>query len=140
VSNNNNFGIYLYDSSNTNTIYFNDIYGNIYSQAFEESCTDNQWDNGTTGNYWGVDYISNYPDATNDGTIWNIPYEINGTGSGIDNFPLVNAITGDDTDDTTTDDTTTDDTESNAPGFSLIIAIFTSIFWLIRRRKMKKNN
>ena len=93
VSNNQGFGIYLYDSSNTNTIYFNDICGNTYSQAFEESCTDNQWDNGTTGNYWGVDYINNYPSATNDGTIWKIPYEINGSGSGIDHFPLVNSTT-----------------------------------------------
>ncbi|MHA2053183.1 MAG: NosD domain-containing protein [Candidatus Hodarchaeales archaeon] len=135
VSNNNGFGIYLYDSSNTNIIYFNDIYGNTHSQAFEESCTNNKWDNGTKGNYWGDDYINNYPSATNDGTIWNIPYEISGDGIGIDHFPIVNSITGDDT-----ENTTTDDTESNTPGFSLIVAIFTSIFWLIRRRKMKKNN
>ncbi|MHA2244862.1 MAG: right-handed parallel beta-helix repeat-containing protein [Candidatus Hodarchaeales archaeon] len=94
ISYNNDYGIILYSSSTTNTIYFNDIYGNTIGQAFEEDdCTDNHWDNGTTGNYWGVDYINNYPSATNDGTIWNIPYEISGDGSGIDHFPLVNSTT-----------------------------------------------
>jgi len=63
------------------------------SQAFEtEDCIDNQWDNGTTGNYWGVDYINSYPSTTNDGKIWNIPYEIRGSGTGTDYFPLVNGI------------------------------------------------
>lgn len=86
-------GIGLCSYSLTNIIYFNDIYGNINSQAVEENCYDNQWDNGTTGNYWGADYLNNYPSAMNDGKIWNIPYEISGNGTGLDHFPLVNSIT-----------------------------------------------
>ena len=123
VSNNNGTGIYLFYSNNSiltgnivsynfdygihlisfsaydlntanNIIYFNDIYGNTNGQAYEDAnCNDNHWDNGITGNYWGVDYINNYPSATNDGKIWNIPYEISGDGRGIDHFPLVNSIT-----------------------------------------------
>jgi len=80
-------------SSNESIIYFNDIYGNLGPQDFEdENCTDNQWDNGTTGNFWGNEYIIRYPDATNDGTVWDTPYEIDGVGLGIDNFPLVHSI------------------------------------------------
>jgi parallel beta-helix repeat protein len=91
--NNNGIGMALSSSSNINSIYYNNIYGNINGQAFETSdCTGNQWDNGITGNYWGDDYVNNYPSASNDGRIWDIPYEINGDGSGIDNFPLVDVI------------------------------------------------
>ncbi|MFX1286050.1 MAG: nitrous oxide reductase family maturation protein NosD [Promethearchaeota archaeon] len=130
----NKYGIYLEHSSNKNTIYFNDIYGNTNGQAFEkDDCIDNHWDNGTTGNYWGDDYISNYPSAANDGTIWNIPYEISGNGSGIDHFPLVNSITTGYTIDDSTD-TTTIHTTDDTPGFSFMIAIFFSLFLLIRRK------
>ena len=90
---NNGYGFYLIMSSNKNNIYYNDIYGNSEIQAYEENdCLDNKWDNGKTGNYWGADYTINYPSTTNDGKIWSTPYEINGTGSGIDHFPLVNSI------------------------------------------------
>ncbi|MHA1620169.1 MAG: right-handed parallel beta-helix repeat-containing protein, partial [Promethearchaeota archaeon] len=89
--NNSIYGIDFLVGCNQNTIYFNDIYENQLCQAYESSgSTGNQWDNGTTGNYWGDDYTSRYPSATNDGYIWNIPYEINGTGDGLDNYPLVN--------------------------------------------------
>ena len=92
VSYNDDYGICL-DHSSNNTIYFNDIYNNQNGQAIEdEDSTNNQWDNGTIGNYWGSDYWIKYPDVKNDGTYWDIPYEINGDGSGIDNFPLVNPI------------------------------------------------
>ena len=80
-------------SSNDNIICFNDINENLYTQAREDiDCTGNQWDNGTIGNYWGNDYINKYPDATNDGTVWDTPYEIDGEGLGIDHFPLVNLL------------------------------------------------
>jgi len=89
----NRVGIYLWHSSFENLIYFNDIYGKSYTQAYEDDgCTDNQWDNGTTGNYWNNGYIIRYPDATNDGTVWDTPYEIGGEGPGIDHFPLVKSI------------------------------------------------
>jgi len=77
--------------SDNNTIYFNDIYGNLDHQAFADAI--NQWDNGTVGNYWGNDYIDRYPTATQDGTFWDIPYEIELYG--IDNFPLANALFSD---------------------------------------------
>ncbi|MFX1286070.1 MAG: nitrous oxide reductase family maturation protein NosD [Promethearchaeota archaeon] len=115
-------GIGLIFSSNNNTIYFNDIYGNTKCQAYEKyDCMDNRWDNGTTGNYWGDDYTNNYTSATNDGKIWNISYEIVGDGNGVDHFPLVNSIT-------------TDYTTDETPGFSFMVVIFISIFLLIRRK------
>ncbi|MHA1611939.1 MAG: NosD domain-containing protein [Promethearchaeota archaeon] len=88
---NNEIGIDL--SGSDNEIYSNDIYGNQDLQAEEGmGSTDNQWDNGTTGNYWGNDYLGKYPEATNDGTVWDTPYEIDGDSLGTDNFPLVNPI------------------------------------------------
>lgn len=48
----------------------------------------NMWDNLiASGNYWG-DYQSRYPSATNDGLVWDTPYEIDG-GVSADYFPLV---------------------------------------------------
>ncbi|MHA1518564.1 MAG: right-handed parallel beta-helix repeat-containing protein [Promethearchaeota archaeon] len=89
--NNSIYGINLLMGCSQNTIYFNDIYQNQKCQAYDSSgSTDNEWDNGTTGNYWGDDYTNRYPSATNDGYVWNTPYEINGTDYGVDNFPLVN--------------------------------------------------
>ena len=43
----------------------------------------------THGNYWN-DYTTRYPSATNDGTVWNTPYTIDGEASAQDNYPLVN--------------------------------------------------
>jgi parallel beta-helix repeat protein len=135
ASYNHNYGICLWDSSN-NTIYFNDIYGNTNGQAFDAfkafeagDCTENQWDNGTTGNYWGEGYINNYPNATNDGTIWNIPYEINGWGCGIDRFPLVNSIT------TTTATTTT----TTIPRWTFPVLVLT-IIALLHFRRLKRRS
>ncbi|MHA1369166.1 MAG: PKD domain-containing protein [Promethearchaeota archaeon] len=52
-------------------------------------CSSNTWDNGTTGNYWG-DYTIRYPNAGNDGRVWDTPYVINRTcGCQRDNYPLV---------------------------------------------------
>lgn len=36
--------------------------------------------------------VIKYPEATNNGTVWDTPYEINGSGDGMDSFPLVNPI------------------------------------------------
>ncbi|MHA1522061.1 MAG: right-handed parallel beta-helix repeat-containing protein, partial [Promethearchaeota archaeon] len=90
---NNDGGIQLAPNSNFNIFYFNDIYGNHnYQVSVGPACSDNQWDDGTTGNYWGDDYLTKYPAATNDGTQWDTPYEIDGGWGGIDHFPLVNSI------------------------------------------------
>jgi parallel beta-helix repeat protein len=92
----NNWGFYVTYESSNNTIYFNDIYVNYYDQVTEGvDCLDNHWDNGTTGNYWGG-YTWKYPDATNNGVVWDTPYEIYSEGPGIDHFPLVFAIFLDD--------------------------------------------
>jgi len=94
VMSNVEYGIRLGDYSINNTIYYNDFYrvDNTSVLAHEnENCHDNQWDNGTTGNYW-EDYTTKYPSATNDGNFWDTPYEIDGDGPGIDNFPLVDSV------------------------------------------------
>ncbi|MGV9197676.1 MAG: hypothetical protein ACOC44_17830, partial [Promethearchaeia archaeon] len=46
------------------------------------------------GNYWG-DYSDLYPEASNDGTIWDTPYKINGTENTYDNYPLVQKLNDD---------------------------------------------
>ncbi len=85
------YGIDMSECTN-NSVYQNDIYGNQNNQAYEhEDSANNTWDNGVIGNYWGDDYGNRYPNATNIGSIWNTTYEINGTGGGIDNFPLISS-------------------------------------------------
>jgi parallel beta-helix repeat protein len=78
-----------------NSIHHNNFIGNNRSATSGNhegpQCQDirstNTWTNGTEGNYWS-DYMGQYPDATNDGTIWNQPYVLDGLGS--DPHPLVN--------------------------------------------------
>jgi parallel beta-helix repeat protein len=84
---NNVYGIYM-NSTNNNTIWKNKIVGNLYSNAKSSSDSVNFWDNGAHGNYWG-DYYTRYPSATNDGTTWNTPYQINGSVADTDHYPLV---------------------------------------------------
>jgi parallel beta-helix repeat protein len=128
ASYNANYGISLYYSSHTNIIYFNDIYGNTNSQAYEDThCTDNQWDNGIIGNYWGEEYISNYPSATNDGTFWSIPYEISGDGNGIDQYPLVYSIT------------TYETTPTKTPSGNVLLLLLSLIVMLTMRQRNKKS-
>ncbi len=118
----NNGGIYLYNSTN-NEFYFNNLYENRNFEAeYDDGCTDNQWDNGTAGNYWG-NYRDKYPDATNDGTVWDTPYEIGGESLGIDNFPLVRPVILKET--------------IKIPGFPLIdILIFVSVGVFLLGRKV----
>lgn len=60
-----------------------------WSQAYcDASCNGNFWDNGSLGNYWS-DYEMRYPNATNNGVVWDTPYEINGSTTDVDNYPLV---------------------------------------------------
>ncbi len=69
----------------------NDIWGNILIEniipAYDNG-VDNNWDNGTHGNYWG-DFQSQYPSANAMGLIWDTLYEIGGSSGTWDNFPLV---------------------------------------------------
>ncbi len=88
---NNSWGITLLSSEN-NKIYLNDIYENREYEAIEGlTSLNNVWDNGTAGNYWG-NYTERYPDAKNNGIVWDTPYEIDGVDLGIDNFPLANPV------------------------------------------------
>jgi len=83
----NNYGIYLDRYSINNKIWINFLVDNWDSQAYCVSFN-NEWDNGTYGNYWG-DYINKYPHATNNGVIWDISYKIDGVNR-FDEYPLCN--------------------------------------------------
>ncbi len=84
-------------------------------------CSNNEWDNGTHGNYWG-NYTIKYPNATNDKTFWDTPYMIDGDCLGVDNFPLVNPVILKDS--------------INISGFPLLnLLIFVSVgVFLLRKR------
>jgi len=47
----------------------------VDSQVIDITVKNGNWDNGTHGNYWS-DYAARYPDATNNGFVWDTPYEI----------------------------------------------------------------
>lgn len=87
-SENARYGIYMI-SSNNNTIWVNIFQKNSYSEAYCEDSEENNWEYNRSGNYWG-DYQSRYPDATNDGYVWDTPYKINETDGDYDHYPLVN--------------------------------------------------
>lgn len=80
-SNNDMRGIYLSSCSN-NLIYYNNFIENGINAR--DNGVDNDWDNGTIGNYWddysGVD--------NNDDGIGDTPYIISGTAGAQDNFPI----------------------------------------------------
>ncbi|MHA1673857.1 MAG: NosD domain-containing protein [Promethearchaeota archaeon] len=155
---NNQHGIRL-ESSNNNAIYFNIFVENSNDAAYCLLSSDNFWDNGTHGNWWG-DYEEFYPSATNDGTIWNIPYQIDD--DNVDNFPLVipnsstspldtttNTDTNSDTDTDTSESTDSSDTDipTNTGGnilgpinpflaiVGLLILISVSVMAVVRRKK-----
>ncbi len=119
----------LLENSDNNLIFFNDFYEYKISRSNEDgNSTDNRWDNGTTGNFWGKIYLIRYPDAENDGTIWDTPYGIDGEGSGIDNFPLVSPVTTDEL---------IEGMESKIPGFLFVnILFFISVGIFLLRRKV----
>ena len=61
--------------------------GNGAKQSLDNG-TGNTWDDGREGNYWS-DYVSRYPGATNNGVVWNTPYDNNGTSKSKDRYPLL---------------------------------------------------
>ena len=95
ISSNNNYNIYLEDSSN-NRIYHNNIV-NHTNQAYDNR-DDNYWDDGYPlgGNYWsdyvGVDYYKgpNQDQPGNDG-IGDMNYSIDS--DSVDNYPLMEPYT-----------------------------------------------
>ncbi len=85
IINNNLYGIYLDSESSNNDIYYNNFSDNIIN-ALDDGANNN-WDNDGIGNLWS-DYTTKYPLAINDGFVWNISYEIGGSASSQDNYPL----------------------------------------------------
>lgn len=83
IQNTSRYGIYTYDSSNDNLIYLNQFAQNDVNAY--DATPNNQWDNGSIGNYWD-DY--NGGDLDDNG-IGDDPHPIPGTVSGSqDNFPI----------------------------------------------------
>ncbi len=83
---NNQKGMYLCCNAQDNKMYYN-----IFKQNSEWNAQDtfnNQWDNGSVGNYWD-NYTEKYPDATDVGGIWDTAYEIS-VFTDPDEYPLVN--------------------------------------------------
>ncbi len=93
----NDYGVYIEEYSHNNFIYHNNILSNT-DQSLDDG-TDNSWDNGypSGGNYWsdynGVDvkYGSNQNTDGADG-IGDSPYDITGSASEEDNYPLMGPI------------------------------------------------
>ncbi len=83
TNDNSETGISLSDRSDENLVNKNCFIGNGLNAR--DSGIDNQWDNGTIGNYWD-DY--NGVDANDDG-IGDTPYNVTSTEGSQDNFPLM---------------------------------------------------
>jgi len=83
----NEYGVKIDISSVGNEIYHNNFINNN-ENAYDAHIS--IWENIDLeeGNYWD-DYEEKYPDATNDGHIWDTPYEIPPYGPMMDMYPLV---------------------------------------------------
>jgi len=81
---NNYYGIYLNSESMNNTIYFNILKNNTYN-GWDDGINNN-WDNGSIGNYWD-DYTG--ADLDKDG-IGDTPYNVSGSAGSKDNYPFIN--------------------------------------------------
>jgi parallel beta-helix repeat protein len=81
-------GIWMGSNAEYNLVWDNNLFNNSLYQAFDNSIVGNQWYYNNTGNYWG-DYLIRYPNATNDGRVWNTSYLINGSIGDRDLYPLV---------------------------------------------------
>ncbi len=83
----NNKGLSLYAGS-LNSFHHNSFVDNTMWNVYipTGSMIRNDFDDGYEGNYWD-DYEERYPNATNDGVVWDTPYEINN--NNIDYYPLV---------------------------------------------------
>ena len=117
ISFNDESGIHLGTDSKNNIIFRNTIEGNLVNNGYDDG-TNNQWDNGTIGNYW-----SDYPgvDANDDG-IGDTPYTINGSASSQDNFPIWD-----------------DGPEFKIPGYNLFLLLgILSVVSITLGKKLKK--
>jgi parallel beta-helix repeat protein len=76
----NTVGIYAHETSHDNMFFYNNLYGNTQSQAYDNNV--NTWDDGTHGNYYS-DY--NGTDTNGDG-VGDTPYAIPDV-SNLDHYP-----------------------------------------------------
>jgi len=88
---NNEYGVHIDDcftDSSNNLFYQNSFINNGINAENDGTAINNKWDNNTIGNFWD-DYEIKYPFAGNNGFIWDTPYEIDGSITDQDNYPLV---------------------------------------------------
>jgi len=82
IVNNPQHGAFIHDSSTLNTFVWNNFTGNGINA--EDDGVNNQWDNGSHGNYW-----NDYPGVDlNDDGIGDTPYSISGSAGNQDNYPI----------------------------------------------------
>ena len=100
-----------------NLVFNNTFINNIYANA-EDNGNNNNWNSSTLGNYWD-DYSG--VDANDDG-IGDTPYDIPGTASSQDNFPIWD-----------------DGPEFKIPGYNLILLLgILSVVVITLSKKLKK--
>ncbi|MEX2683812.1 MAG: NosD domain-containing protein [Candidatus Sigynarchaeota archaeon] len=78
-------GIYIDPNSFENKVSLNYFGLNIVAQAWDDG-VGNVWDSPIGNRY--SDYATRYPNATNDGILWNTPYEILGYAGAVDTMPV----------------------------------------------------
>lgn len=124
IQNNTLYGIYIYDENCVNNLLYNNkfIFNGIHA-IDNSTLNDNQWDNGSIGNYWD-DYSG--VDADDDG-IGDTPYTIPGTAGTQDKFPIW-------------DDGAEKNGEKKIPGYNMFLAIafMVIIMTLISTKTLKK--
>ena len=156
----NDYGIMVDTNSNSNLIWGNNFDENAEAQAMCKDSIENQWYFEGVGNFYG-DYLTKYPEASNDGEVWNTAYEIDGNLEDMDLYPLVNKMvveipdldiedpdpeTEDPDPETEDPDSETEDSEAELPGeyisgfpvFSLILSI--SVISLLLVAKSRKSS
>lgn len=93
ISDNNHFGLNITCSSRDNLIHHNNFIDNNNGNIQVYDGSGNYWnDTYGKGNYWS-DYISRFPDAANDGSVWETPYVINASRERMDHYPLKDPLT-----------------------------------------------
>ncbi|MCD6383611.1 MAG: right-handed parallel beta-helix repeat-containing protein, partial [Thermoplasmata archaeon] len=94
---NRNYSVEVYGSmmSEGNTIHHNNfINNNNGSTQANDMGSRTRWnDTFGEGNFWS-DYTARYPNATNNGHVWDTPYDIDGGMEAKDFYPLVGMVEG----------------------------------------------